>query len=557
MQVKLFHEILIWPLRLEQLQVDGQNSSKGSARNDRLDLWVQQISQQGRWSIADHYDRGTAKEAVTRYAEFVYFHPFVQRFLYGDGTHPSPIRIMKREDIRAVKLQMSDQPSTPALTLRVPRVHLYVEAQVALLVLEIAGNGLELAQVLEIQDRFRRVYPPFWYPAAESKSRDGWKPGDCPASVTWLNESGEQVGDSADYSRAETYLNFVRDNKAPPVSAHWAWLMEPLTAYSPSLPPGSLSYRQIVDERIPALCYLAVDSPEDLKDGDFVRIALQDGAGDSDTLPYARPFLSDFESLYCYDRFWDRQTGTNDNPKNTRYMGSMNIRYLCCGYGFAAVGSARNPFFTDEVAGVLAHFRHHYFQMGLIAHFQKASLLGFLDRLSDAVATLRRGIPGEFNREEFRTRVRGIEEELADFTTRYWFTEVSNQIQPRELFDLWCRHLGTGELYKKVVEEAARVSELVRSMQEERQTQVTVRLTMVAALAGATAVATSFFAMLIIVDGLKDLAKRLEWLGLGKGGQELLLFFLVLLVLVLLLLALIGSKRLARWFTKLAERELS
>ena len=49
---------------------------------------------------------------------------------------------------------------------------------------------------------------------------------------------------------------------------------------------GAIRYRQIEHYRMPSLAYLALDAPTELTRGDFARLALSDGAGESNTLPY-------------------------------------------------------------------------------------------------------------------------------------------------------------------------------------------------------------------------------------------------------------------------------
>ena len=68
-----FHEILFWPLEL---------SAKSALTPDAIEEWIGENCKGKPWRVIDPYDRGTAPCAETRYAEFVYFHPFVRRFLY-------------------------------------------------------------------------------------------------------------------------------------------------------------------------------------------------------------------------------------------------------------------------------------------------------------------------------------------------------------------------------------------------------------------------------------------------------------------------------------------
>lgn len=76
-----------------------------------------------------------------------------------------------------------------------------------------------------------------------------------------------------------------------------------------------------------------------------------------------------------------------------------------CGYGFVALVKA-NGFITSNL---LDHFRHHYFQMGLIIHFHRAALLRFSRRFSEVTL-------GAANMDEASYRsLRSVRLEFADF----------------------------------------------------------------------------------------------------------------------------------------------
>jgi hypothetical protein len=128
---------------------------------------------------------------------------------------------------------------------------------------------------------------------------------------------------------------------------------------------------------MPLLAYLSFNDPEDLTRGDFARLALITKAGPSDALPYSAKELAHFEQHYCYDKFWDPE----DNP-------ALTSRYLCCGHAFVVVGKASQPFFVNAETGLLGQFRHQYFLVNLIAHFQKAALMLFSEWLVVAISQL-------------------------------------------------------------------------------------------------------------------------------------------------------------------------
>jgi hypothetical protein len=134
----------------------------------------------------------------------------------------------------------------------------------------------------------------------------------------------------------------------------------------------------------------------------------------------------------------------------------MTTRFLCSGYGFTFLGQAGTEFVEDAANGLLAHFRHHYFQLGMIAHFHRASLLHFSRRFSEIVQS------GTVKDEK-------LNRNFARFVTGYWFNEVSNQMQGRELFEFWSNHLGNQRLLDHVMSEKRLSVELdeAAKMQED------------------------------------------------------------------------------------------
>ena len=149
--------------------------------------------------------------------------------------------------------------------------------------------------------------------------------------------------------------------------------------------PGALRFRQIEYYRMPMMAYLALDNPRLLKRSDFIRLGLATGAGEQGNesaanLPYSEQHLYDFEAKYCYDRFW------------TDGGAAPNTRYLRSGHSLVVIGDTRSEFYSCRDRGILSQFRHQHFLLFLIAHFQKAALLMFSDRLVEALKDLRLGI---------------------------------------------------------------------------------------------------------------------------------------------------------------------
>ena len=72
--------------------------------------------------------------------------------------------------------------------------------------------------------------------------------------------------------------------------------------------------------------------------------------------------------------------GSERNPTGTRFM--------CTGDTLVVIGEAKDRFFMNADGGFLGRFRHQHFLLFLVAHFQKAALHMFSDRLVAAVSRL-------------------------------------------------------------------------------------------------------------------------------------------------------------------------
>ena len=97
--VEHFREILLWPLKLEKIGTDA----------DWLDECYKALDGSAWIAHKDLYNRRIASDDVTRYAEFVYFHPFVQRFLYGEkaqGQGSTPIALYRRDDVDKARVRL-------------------------------------------------------------------------------------------------------------------------------------------------------------------------------------------------------------------------------------------------------------------------------------------------------------------------------------------------------------------------------------------------------------------------------------------------------------------
>jgi hypothetical protein len=311
-------------------------------------------------------------------------------------------------------------------------------------------------------------------------------------STEWLAADGAVLARSDADNRAK-FLSFAGQHRAPCISSHWAFLLRPL-ALDPSEEAGLLRYRQIEYHRMPLMAYLAVDDPRRITREDWLRLGLVATLHPHEALPLTAPDVTEFETRSCYDRYW---TDTDAGP---------NTRFLCTGRAFVVVGDARAGYFRDGERGILSQFRHQYALLFLIAHFHRAALLVFSDRLVDAVHDLDIRRPESVHR--FRQRIHDSFEAFLRFTHRYWFRELSERAHIQALYRLLADRLGTKDLYDEVKEELRDMSQYLDSDAQRRQSTTVVRLTVVTTFSLVGTVATGFLGMNIIAEADAPLATR-------------------------------------------------
>ena len=168
-------------------------------------------------------------------------------------------------------------------------------------------------------------------------------------------------------------------------------------------------------------------------------------------------------------------------------------RFMAGGNTLIVVGPGDDPFFTDYYNGVLARFRHQHFLMFLIAHFQKAAIRMFSDRLVGAVSRL--DVTNTKANRLFRRDIHFAHHNFLRFSQRYWLQEISNQAQTRELFALTRTQLQLDVLYKEVRDELHDMDQVLEDEVARRQNETIVRLTVVTILGLVGTVTTGFLGM--------------------------------------------------------------
>lgn len=456
--VRAYRQILIWPSLLkESISAKPLAELAGELAKAEDSKWESKPLSSSAAERAARVDApygGSRQDLMNEptFEEIVYFHPFVRDFLYGDGQRDEKSRSLfrlVRTDIRTARV-VTDRRS---YQLDVDRVELYLaKPNVAILVMEIGyrpneSDAFNLADVLDLQNRVRHVFPPYFMPGDLKHPSAGQIGGNCPRLVEWLDASGEVLASSNfDDNFKERHLarhhfaGFTAAGGEPPVASHWRYLLHPL-------PPlrkydDGLAVQQIIDERIPGMTYLSVDDPRGIRAGDLDRLVFCESA-ESQEFPYAPEFLEPQRGHHAYTRYWHR-----DSSHDARQGKTFNTLYLCSAFQFIAVGAASNWFFTNLIFN---HFRQHYFRIGLIAHMQRAAILKFKDDLAEAVKLLRdEETRRELLNSEYADRVRHVLKSFLKFRSRSFFTEVSNQLQGAELHAWWSEQVGVERLFREV-----------------------------------------------------------------------------------------------------------
>jgi hypothetical protein len=512
--VRHFREVLFWPVQLMPLTNagEGQHHWELLAQGGENNPWRK---------LRDRFQADDLAFEERHYKEFVSFLPHVQRFIYGeshghashgadDPAGESAIKIFRRRGVNALRLELREGDAPVTLDVEHIELWFFDDINVAFLKVELSANDLPFAVVCDLLYRFGRAYPTGWDDDGHGKHNAH--------RAEWLSVDGTVLA-ASDSENQEKFLSYTRKHRSPGISAHWDFLLRPLVL-DPSEEAGALRYRQIEYHRMPLMAFLAVDEPRTLSRENWQRLGLVATLHPDEALPTHDPDVAEFESRYCYDRFW---TDTEAGP---------NTRFLCSGRAFIVVGDAHADYFHDKTRGILAQFRHQYVLLFMIAHFHRASLLVFSDRMVDAVHDLDIRVSQSISR--FRRRVYVSFEAFLRFTHRYWFHELSERAHVQALYRLCSKHLNNDSLYQEVKEELQDMSQYLDSNAQRQQSTTIVRLTVVTTFSMVGAVVTGFLGMNLIAEANAPIVTRLIYFAVTT-----------VVVAILMLLAVLKSKQLS------------
>jgi len=520
--VRHMRQVLLWPVYVDPLTND--------AKIDAHFQLLSTPSPDNPWVEVDDEFGDPAEFQERHYNEFVTFLPPVQRFLYGQGLGKavkqiygeSPIKVMRRKDVAKVRVTLTKDSQPVEFAVQHVDLYLFFDIDVVLLTMELVAENVDLKIAEAALFRLGRAYPAYW-------TKDG-SGGHCPYACEWLSATGEVLARS-DYENREKFLTFVCQHRAPAVAAHWEFLLSPLVLHH-SDRKGDGRYHQLEYYRMPFMAFLAFDDSSKLTPADHVRLALGANTRAGTEVAFSQKYLAEFEEKYSYDCY------CQDAPS-----GENGVRFFATGHTLVVAGDVGDPFFMDE-NGFLGRFRHQHFLLFMVAHFQKAAIRMFSDRLVAIVNKL--DIKNQEANRTFRREIREVLENFLRFEHRYWFHDLSNQAQCKELFQLTQSHLKLDHLFSEVREELQDMSSFLEVEAARRQNETVVRLTVVTTFGLIGTIVTGFLGMNLIA-----------WAE--QPPQWRIAAFLIVLVpvIALTLYTVMKSSRLAEFLEAIADDTVS
>lgn len=576
-----FRQILIWPLMLQDPRSPGNAESHGGSHTARkIGALARKIARDGQcWTEVldplEHVlsnplnDRGfSGVEHPAAYGEVVYFHDYVEKFLYKPrlsaldlpqkltrDVEVEPFYLYRRTDISSVAATVrgyiDDQYGEWNFVLAVERLNFYLfRTGGAFLVVELASsvdepdfgrfngsacegrkpNGppvvyvdgeaeqMTLAHVQLFTDQFRRAFVPYWtgldkpfrapdgYPAKCDPRYAGICPGQVPFQVTWCGEDQPVLGPDMPPS-AKDAIDALRqrmDYRGPEISPYWRKLLPEQIHLEASRPDDWPS-----SEDQPTWRHIVDDRIPTL-----TYVSLTDRSQPDPHQSHLMGAVSrgDYIRLCFAD-----PPGTHPLPYSTCFLADFEekhcydrfvdcgTRYMFAGYAFTAIGAGT---FFDRT--LIHHFRRNYFQMALLAHLEHASLIGVSSRISDAVE--RCASPADDPR--FANRVLQIQSDFLEFVHRFRFTGVSNQTQAMEMFDAWRKHLRLDELFRETKQELDAAVQYQFAYEGHRSAQASNILNVIATIGLVFALAFGLMGMNIVFDSglIGEWEKLYPWL---------------------------------------------
>lgn len=429
-----FDLILVWPMRL--------HVPDGSSARDSIRARV--TSADCKWeAVADRIRRGgPPNDDGFAFAEFAYFHPYVQRLLYRDPepSQTSPFDLYRLKPGNASLIHFDD--GDWRATFAIHQVLLYaMEDGTAILTMEISAQCPMTWDLAKNVVSYSRIIFFSHYKRAPGTDQIvwAWEGGGAPERA-WIEPL--QQGPEKPHNRA-TELSDALTNSRPRILLHWQALMGTIL-------PAGVDVGLLGDHRMAVMAFLGTPESHSLSNDEWFALAEADGAGFK---PYATSFRDAALSRAAYDRWWD--------PKR---QWIHDQRWVVTAMVFATVKSHPSAEPAHVIERLRGTWRRQQYQIFFLAHFQRASLLVFQDLISKAASELGREMS-----DSSLMSAEALQRKMVEFSSRFWFNEVSAQAQGRDLYELLKRQLDLERLYREVMDDKSALAALVTAAVERRR----------------------------------------------------------------------------------------
>jgi hypothetical protein len=260
----------------------------------------------------------------------------------------------------------------------------------------------------------------------------------------------------------------------------------------------------------------------------------------ADPEPAHGPLRRLFALALFVDRFADRQPGcagyAYDPEWTRRELQTASLGLWDATGSFAGCTDSANVylgcngFFADIIGP--RHVPYQYERMLVQALFYQASLRRFNRDISMATQRL---IDDEHRQRLGGAAFRRERREFIDFTNRYWFHDLSAQLQGRHLFALQQQALGLEQEYQEIKNEMERADEYAESSRNTRLTRLSYVLGFVGLWVALVAIWVSVLPLVPMDGNIGQLSLQLpDGTVLGRMGRLLLVAVGVPLVVLLL-----------------------
>lgn len=433
----------MWPLQFkpQEPQGDVRAAFRTKHPKDAQSATGGKSAASGWKPVDDRIRRGRVDEDGYAYAEFAYFHPYVQELIYGEENTSHPFDLYQYQQNPAARLILRVKDKNLDALFQVRSIFLHVmEMGVAILSIDlIAQERVSWAAAMDAISYLRiSAFPHF-------KQDEGiWVGGGALERIWFENLPEDPLITKVDPAKE---LQIAIEQKQSPILHHWRALLRT------ALPEG-VEVRTLGDHRMATMAFLCLPDPENLSDDDWFALSEADG---SDFIPYAEAFRERELSKAVYDRWWDKKV-----PEH-------NQRWLAGARTFIQVKGIPDGDPPPYIKRMQETFRRQWYQIFLLAHLQRSVLLSFQGRVAAAASDLQLLSQESASKDRTLDKIEQMQRDLAVFSSRFWFHEVTAQVQGAELYALLKDRLQLDRLYHEVMDDKALLVDVITTLIERRR----------------------------------------------------------------------------------------